>query len=244
MKDFFISYNRADKGWAEWIAWQLEAAGQGVTLQAWDFRQGGNYVLDMQRAVNESRRTLIVLSPDFLASQYAAPEWAAAFAQDPTGAQGRLLPVRVRECQPAGLLAQIVYVDLVGLKTGQEARDRLLQGASRARAKPHDEPDMPPLEVATLPPASIAEEPPWPPALDVASSVAGHVFWRVVRVVALVVVVALAVQVLLEKALPNWSASRPGTVVTAALLWGLTTALAVEALLRLWRRRSAVRHPP
>jgi hypothetical protein len=78
----------------------------------------------------------------------------------------------------------------------------------------------------------------------VASSVAGHVFWRVVRVVALVVVVALAVQVLLEKALPNWSASRPGTVVTAALLWGLTTALAVEALLRLWRRRSAVRHPP
>ena len=24
-KDFFISYNGADKAWAEWIAWQLEA---------------------------------------------------------------------------------------------------------------------------------------------------------------------------------------------------------------------------
>ncbi|MGA9350971.1 MAG: TIR domain-containing protein [Anaerolineae bacterium] len=24
MKDFFISYNSADRTWAEWIAWQLE----------------------------------------------------------------------------------------------------------------------------------------------------------------------------------------------------------------------------
>jgi hypothetical protein len=27
MKDFFISYTKADKSWAEWIAWTLEAAG-------------------------------------------------------------------------------------------------------------------------------------------------------------------------------------------------------------------------
>lgn len=27
MKDFFISYNSADRTWAEWIAWQLEEAG-------------------------------------------------------------------------------------------------------------------------------------------------------------------------------------------------------------------------
>ncbi len=27
MKDFFISYNRADRQWAEWIGWQLEEAG-------------------------------------------------------------------------------------------------------------------------------------------------------------------------------------------------------------------------
>jgi hypothetical protein len=25
-RDFFISYNRADQTWAEWVAWQLEAA--------------------------------------------------------------------------------------------------------------------------------------------------------------------------------------------------------------------------
>jgi hypothetical protein len=26
MKDFFISYNKADRQWAEWIAWQLQEA--------------------------------------------------------------------------------------------------------------------------------------------------------------------------------------------------------------------------
>jgi hypothetical protein len=40
MKDFFVSYNKADKSWAEWIAWQLEEAGYSTVLQGWDFRAG------------------------------------------------------------------------------------------------------------------------------------------------------------------------------------------------------------
>jgi hypothetical protein len=47
MVDFFISYNRADAQWAEWIAWQLEAAGRTTFLQAWDFRPGSNFVQAM-----------------------------------------------------------------------------------------------------------------------------------------------------------------------------------------------------
>jgi hypothetical protein len=42
MKDFFVSYNRADRDWAEWIAWQLEEAGYSVVIQDWDFRPGEN----------------------------------------------------------------------------------------------------------------------------------------------------------------------------------------------------------
>lgn len=47
MKHFFISYTQADQAWAEWIAWQLESAGLSVIIQAWDFKKGGNFVLDM-----------------------------------------------------------------------------------------------------------------------------------------------------------------------------------------------------
>ncbi len=40
MRDFFISYNQADRRWAEWIGWQLEEQGWTVFLQLWDFRPG------------------------------------------------------------------------------------------------------------------------------------------------------------------------------------------------------------
>jgi hypothetical protein len=70
MKNFFISYNRADKAWAEWIAWQLEKAGFTTVIQAWDFRPGSNFVLEMQQAATEAERTVAVLSPDYLKSRW------------------------------------------------------------------------------------------------------------------------------------------------------------------------------
>ncbi len=50
--------------------------------------------------------------------------------------------MRVRECDPKGLLRQIVYVDLVGLKE-PAARNALLAGVRRGRGKPETEPEFP-----------------------------------------------------------------------------------------------------
>lgn len=132
MKDFFISYNKADRTWAEWIAWQLEKAGYTTVIQAWDFRPGSNFVWNMQQATAETQRTIAVLSPDYLNALYTQPEWAAAFAQDPTGKHGTLLPIRVRECELKGLLSQIVYIDLVG-QVEEVARKVLLAGLNQER---------------------------------------------------------------------------------------------------------------
>ena len=141
MKDFFISYNRHDKQWAEWIAWTLEEAGYTVVIQAWDFRPGGNFVLDMQRAAAECEKTIAVLSANYLQSEYTQSEWSAAFAGDPQSLKRKLIPMRVGECRPEGVLQTIVYVDLVGV-TAVEAKDLVL-GALRERAKPAQEPSFP-----------------------------------------------------------------------------------------------------
>ena len=141
MKDFFVSYNRADKQWAEWIAWTLEAAGYSVVIQAWDFRPGGNFVLDMQRAAAESQKTIAVLSESYLKSSFTQPEWAAAFASDPQSIERELIPVRVKECQPTGLLKPIVYVDLVGMP--QAAAKQKVLDSLRDRLKPESEPTFP-----------------------------------------------------------------------------------------------------
>jgi hypothetical protein len=139
--DFFISYNSADATWAEWIAWVLEENSYTVTIQAWDFRPGGNFILDMQRAAQDCDRTIAVLSDDYLNALYTQPEWAAAFKQDPTSTKRKLLPIRVAPCQPTGMLAPLVYVDLVG-KPETEA-ETLLLGALQERAKPEIRPDFP-----------------------------------------------------------------------------------------------------
>jgi TIR domain len=48
--DFFVSYTSADRAWAEWIAWQLEADGYQVIVQAWDFTAGRDWAHEMQHA--------------------------------------------------------------------------------------------------------------------------------------------------------------------------------------------------
>ncbi|WP_204140829.1 toll/interleukin-1 receptor domain-containing protein, partial [Halomicronema sp. CCY15110] len=141
MNDFFVSYNRADQTWAEWIAWVLEAQGYTAVIDVWDFRPGSNFALEMQKATAGSQVTVMVLSNNYLQGLYTQPEWGAAFAQDPTGAERRLLPIRVGECQPTGLLAPQIYVDLVG--KGEAEAERLLLNALKERGKPDIRPSFP-----------------------------------------------------------------------------------------------------
>jgi tetratricopeptide (TPR) repeat protein len=167
-KNFFISYNKADRQMAEWVAWQLEEAGFTTVIQAWDFRPGGNFVADMHRAAQHAQRTVAVLSPDYLDSLYTQPEWHAAFAQDPTGARGSLLPVRVRECRLDGLLLQVVYIDLVG-KDEAQARAALLDGLKRERLKPAVAPGFVPAGAR-----SVIEKPRYPGSLPPVWNVPHH----------------------------------------------------------------------
>src|SRR5689334_20979614 len=142
-KDFFISYTHADQKWAEWIAWQLEEAGYTTILQAWDFHAGGNFVLDMDRATKQAKRTIAVLSPDYLDSRFTPSEWATAFRRDSKGEQDLLVPVRVRPCDIEGLLRQIVYIDLVGQQEEQAAQAMLLARLKQGRHKPTSAPTFP-----------------------------------------------------------------------------------------------------
>jgi hypothetical protein len=142
MTDFFISYTRPDRPWATWIAWHLEAAGWTTVLDVWDFRPGHNWALAMQQAAVQAQRTLLVLSPGYFTALYPQAEWAAAFAADPIGTHGTLLPVRVRACTPPGLLRTLVYTDLVGLPE-DAARAALLAGVPQGRGKPATAPPFP-----------------------------------------------------------------------------------------------------
>jgi hypothetical protein len=88
--DFFVSYTGADQAWAEWIAWQLEAEGYKVAVQAWDFGPGRDWTHEIQQATLTAERVVAVLSAAYLQSGHGEAEWRAFYAKDPSGERGLL----------------------------------------------------------------------------------------------------------------------------------------------------------
>jgi hypothetical protein len=173
MKDFFVSFNSADRTWADWIAWMLEEAGYQVVYQPWDFRAGGNFVLEMQKAASETRKTVVVLSDNYLKADYTQPEWAAAFAQDPRGEKRMLIPLRVTPCSPTGLLKPLIYADLVGLAP-DAAKKAVLTAVSDQRPKPA----QPPVFPGTTAAATASPAPVYPAAPPPKTESGALALWR------------------------------------------------------------------
>jgi TIR domain-containing protein len=162
--DFFVSYNKADRAWAVWIARIVEEMGFRAMVQDWDFRPGTNWVQKMNEGVQGCDRMIAVLSPDYQNSVYGAAEWQAMWARDAQGTDRRLLPVRVSDFKVLGLLSTVVYIDVFGTDetTARGLLEDMLGDASSGRAKPDAPPpfpgDQPSRERAPFPGAPPAEQ--------------------------------------------------------------------------------------
>lgn len=152
MKDFFISYSHHDLHWAEWVGWELEAAGYSVTLQAWDFNAGGDFVHLMDRAAKDCAHVMPILTENYKKSNFGEAEWRPFFAADPSGEERRIIPVRVESCAIDGLLKTRIQIDVVG-KDEAAARVALRSGVETGRGKPKIKPDFPLTKTFTVKPA-------------------------------------------------------------------------------------------
>ncbi|MCL2410270.1 MAG: tetratricopeptide repeat protein [Treponema sp.] len=141
VKDFFISYTQHDKQWAEWIDWTLRNAGYTTIIQAWDFKAGENFVLNMDKALKLGDRFIAVMSKSYLQSLYCQAEWTAAFTKDPSMEKALFIPIRVEAMKIEGLLAPVVYIDFVD-KNEEEMEKELLDGVS-TQGRPRNRPDSP-----------------------------------------------------------------------------------------------------
>jgi tetratricopeptide (TPR) repeat protein len=144
-RDFFVSFNQADRAWATWISWVLEAAGYTVFFQDWDFR--GSFVEQMHQATRRAKRTLVVLSDNYLRSEYARSEAWTALADDPVGREDRVIVVKIGPANDLGLLGHFAYLDLSAV-AGPEAERLLLERAKRSmdpayRSRPESVPAFP-----------------------------------------------------------------------------------------------------
>ena len=114
MKDFFISYNKADRRWAVDCLAAREhrlydrAPRLGLPTRC-QFLAGDarcyceNQVYPCYPVARLSRRLLYSVGV------------GCGYARDPMGKQRLLVPVRVRNCDPQGLLHTLIFIDLVDL---------------------------------------------------------------------------------------------------------------------------------
>lgn len=145
--DFFVSYADADRPWAEWIAWQLEADGYQVVMQDWDDDSDWLWAREMRHVISRGVRVVAVLSSVWHSTNGEdknEDRWRVFDAKDPSGKRGLLLPVRVREADPPEQPRVRVYADLVG-RDAVTAREALLAAARSVRGKPTDKREFPDL---------------------------------------------------------------------------------------------------
>ena len=70
-------------------------------------------------------------------------EWAATFTKDPDGQLRKLIPIRIADVKPIGLLAPLVYIDLFNCKDEKSAINLLVEGINPVRDKPSITPRFP-----------------------------------------------------------------------------------------------------
>ena len=126
--DAFISYNHKDKEWVQsWLLPKLEEAGLRVCIDFRDFEPGLPSLVNMENAVERSRKMLIVLTPEWTSSEWTLIEALLVGTYDPAGLRRRIIPLLLKPCQPPKRIAMLTYIDFTQAGYQTEAWERLLK---------------------------------------------------------------------------------------------------------------------
>ncbi len=111
--DVFVSYSHADKDWVlTWLVPRLEEAGIKVGIDFRHFEPGAPILAEMERIILRSRKTLLVITPDFFAGEWTKYEESLAQILDPTAEERRVIPLLAKPCEDLPLRIRCLnYLD-------------------------------------------------------------------------------------------------------------------------------------
>jgi hypothetical protein len=127
--DVFVSYRHQepDQTWVRKTLFpRLRDAGLRVCIDFQDFRLGAPVVTEMERAVQESRYTLAVLTPAYLAGDFAEFENVLAQHLGLEESQQRLLLLLREPCQPSLRLRHKLWLEMTSDQEVEENLPRLI----------------------------------------------------------------------------------------------------------------------
>jgi internalin A len=110
--DVFISYSSQDRKWVrEELLKQLEARGLKACIDFRDFQRGAPIVKEIERALQTSRKTLLVLTPAYLESRWTELESLILQTIDPANRDLRLIPLLKEKSYLPPRIRYLTYVD-------------------------------------------------------------------------------------------------------------------------------------
>jgi hypothetical protein len=109
----FVSHRGADGNLAERLAVALRNRGHTVWLDRWELNVGESIVARINDGLSGAVFFVLCYSGIGSLSPWMSREWMSALARQLSGAQVRLMPVRLSGGAPPAILADIKYADLV-----------------------------------------------------------------------------------------------------------------------------------
>lgn len=110
--DVFLSYSHRDEAWVSGVLLpKLTENGLRVCIDVHDFALGAPLITEIERAVLQSRKTLLVLTPDYLASEWTEFENILVATLDPAARTRRLLPLLLKPAELPLRIRALTYLD-------------------------------------------------------------------------------------------------------------------------------------
>lgn len=110
--DVFISYSSKDKTWVRGeLLKRLDEAGLKTFIDFRDFEVGAPSLTEMERGVVQSRKTLLVLTPNYVGSEWTEFETIMVQTLDPAARARRIIPLMKQKCDLPLRIKMLNYVD-------------------------------------------------------------------------------------------------------------------------------------
>ncbi len=110
--DVFISYSSEDKAWVRGELLQsIEQTGLKAFIDFRDFARGAPSIKECERGVEKCRKTLLILTPDYLESEWCEFEGIIAQTLSPANRDLRIIPLLKDKCKKPPRIGMLTHVD-------------------------------------------------------------------------------------------------------------------------------------
>jgi hypothetical protein len=130
--DFFLSRRGSVAEIAREVADVLTEGGYKIIVQDYDFLLGDSLIERMHEGVKNARDLIILFTRDYEQSPYTRKEFTSFEAQRLRDLEERhIIILRCEDAPLQGLLADVIYQDLVGIQDRDERKRRIIAAAER-----------------------------------------------------------------------------------------------------------------